>query len=187
MVCHAGQLPHTHERLALPGRAWRAARLAAALGPASAARSTLLDRWGFAAPYALRALLRRMPGYHRYWRKRGPLLFIANLDMDSAPEMPPLLGFRRRVMPWAVEEAKRRYESIAPNDLPPGNTAATGTGQHDALESRPGFKARGNWPRDCRWIRRRGDRPRPTIRRAACPARGRRRSDRSVSRSSAAG
>lgn len=73
-------------------------------------RSRLLDRWRFAGLHALRALVIRLPGYQRYWRRRGPLVFIASLDMDSAPEMPPLFGFRRRVMPWAIEEAKRRYE-----------------------------------------------------------------------------
>jgi hypothetical protein len=95
-------------------------------------RSKLLDRWRFTALHAIRALLIRTPGYQRYWRYRGPFLFIANLDMDGAPKMPPLFGFRRRVMPWAVEEAKSRYERAAANDRRPANTAAAGAGRNKA-------------------------------------------------------
>jgi hypothetical protein len=78
-------------------------------------RSRRFDAWRFTALYSLRALLARVPGYHRYWRKRWPFVFLTSLDMDGAAELPPLFGFRRRVMPWAVEEAKRRYERTESN------------------------------------------------------------------------
>jgi hypothetical protein len=73
-------------------------------------RNLRYDRWRIHAVQFLGETLVKVPGYyHLGLNRRKSFQLLTNLDVNDRREDFPLYGFRRYVMPWAVEKAKRRY------------------------------------------------------------------------------